>query len=87
MGFNIGGAETQGPITSICWFIRKDGEAGSYSLFQDDNINDGEWSKQIIDIFNKNAANVETSLLSEYKFIHKIKSIMQEKTWQHSHIL
>lgn len=33
-GFNIGGAETQGPITRVCWLIRKDGEAGSYSLFQ-----------------------------------------------------
>lgn len=38
MGFNIGGAETQGPITRVCWLIRKDGEAGSYSLFQNNNI-------------------------------------------------
>lgn len=37
-GFNIGGAETQGLITSVCWLIGKDGEAGSYSLFQNNNI-------------------------------------------------
>lgn len=30
--FNTGGAETQGPITNVSWLIRKDGEAGSYSL-------------------------------------------------------
>jgi len=37
-GFNIGGAETQGPITSVCWLIGKDWEAGSYRLFQNNNI-------------------------------------------------
>jgi len=72
-GFNTGGAETQGPITSVSWLIRKDGEAGSYSLriIQTDLY---------IHIFNKDVTNVETSLVSEYMFIHKIRSIMQDET-------
>jgi hypothetical protein len=75
------------PLQVFVDLLERMGKQAVTACFQDDNINDGEWSKQIIDIFNKNAANVETSLLSEYKFVHKIKSIMQEKTWQHSHIL
>ena len=79
-GFNTGGAETQGPITSVWWLIIKDGETGSYSLFQNNNImmmnHQTDW---YIHIFNKDVANVETSLVSEYMFIHKIQSIMQDK--------
>lgn len=37
-GSNTGVAETKGPNTSVCWLIKKDGEAGSYSLFQNNNI-------------------------------------------------
>ena len=36
--FNTGGAEAQGPITSVSWLVRKDGKAGSCSLFQNYNI-------------------------------------------------
>lgn len=76
MGFNIGGAKSQDPITSVCRCIGQGNRL--LQLFQANNIND-EWSKQINHIFNKNVANVETSLHSMDKFIHKIKSTMQEK--------
>lgn len=81
MGFNIGVAETQGPITRVCWLLRKDGEAGSYSLFQNNNIMMMKHPNRLIyiHIFNKDVTNVETRLFSEYTFIHKIKSIMQDK--------
>jgi hypothetical protein len=81
MGFHIGGAEIQGSITCVYWLIRKNGEAGSYSPFQNNNITLMKHPNRLIysHIFNKDVTNVETRLLSEYTFIHKIKSIMQDK--------